>query len=400
MVTFNELLKTPELDSSEIIAGADGLDHKIKTISVMDAPDSHKWLRGGELILTSGFLYSNDNDLLLYIVEKLIAANCAGLGIKKDRYLKEIPDEVIQTANENAFPIIHIPYALSFPDITEPFNRLYYSMPVNQAENKPSIIKTDNSQIYTDLLDCLSKGEPINNTCEAISELQKPSQIFSCIIIISSPDTKKVYRTIQEILTSCPLEEMGKIKIYAVFGQPQNAIVLLNFTPKDQIEPHRCQYWLSKELYNFKFDGHISAGRFYSDINDIGNSYIEATEAMVIGGNIVNYSQCYLYYSMSYLCVLYRDKTSRIDLSLIDGFMLNQDKICPDALKTLEACIECRTIEDIAKKLYRSESAAKARIRKLEDYFCFNLLLPTNKLTLSVLLTFWRLKNQTSASAS
>ena len=56
METVKTLLNMKKLKELKIVAGCDGVNNEIRTITILDAPDSYKWLKGREFILTSGFM--------------------------------------------------------------------------------------------------------------------------------------------------------------------------------------------------------------------------------------------------------------------------------------------------------------------------------------------------------
>ena len=145
MVTFEMLFKMPTLRVLNAVAGQGGLTREIRAVSVMDAPDSYKWLKGGELILTSAYLYGGDTKFLELALMNLIEAGSSGLGIKKDRFLNKIPENIIFIADEHQFPIIEIPYYFGWSDIIAVFYELLH----NTAENTHFTIDPNHiEQIY------------------------------------------------------------------------------------------------------------------------------------------------------------------------------------------------------------------------------------------------------------
>ena len=83
MITVEKLLEMPVLSGLKVVAGRQGLDREVKVVSVMDAPGSYKWLKGGELLLTTGYLYGADSGILHYQLNNLIEAGASGLGKKR-----------------------------------------------------------------------------------------------------------------------------------------------------------------------------------------------------------------------------------------------------------------------------------------------------------------------------
>jgi purine catabolism regulator len=104
MVTFEMLLKMSALRELHVVAGHGGFDRAIKAVSVMDAPDSYKWLKGGEFILTTAYLSGGDARFLELNLMNLIESGSSGLGVKRGRHLSEIPENVIEIADEHRVP--------------------------------------------------------------------------------------------------------------------------------------------------------------------------------------------------------------------------------------------------------------------------------------------------------
>jgi purine catabolism regulator len=145
MISVDALLKAPELKELKVIAGHRGLGKKIRAVTVIDAPDSYKWLRGYELILTSGYLVGGDPGLLEHFIVNLAEAGASGLGIKKDRFVKTIPEHVVNTADKMDFPLIELPYHFVWSDMFS----VYYELLHLEPEKQPAAIEPECiEQIY------------------------------------------------------------------------------------------------------------------------------------------------------------------------------------------------------------------------------------------------------------
>ncbi|WZL72550.1 PucR family transcriptional regulator ligand-binding domain-containing protein [Clostridiaceae bacterium 35-E11] len=106
--------------SLKLLAGQGGLDKEIKDIEIVEIPDGVYWVNKGDLVITTGyFLHKERNDLMTWI-DILNEKGAVGLGIKIDRYLKKIPVEAIEKANELNFSLFEIPIHLGYSDMTWP----------------------------------------------------------------------------------------------------------------------------------------------------------------------------------------------------------------------------------------------------------------------------------------
>lgn len=120
-LTIRQMLKIPELEGFQVLAGWRGLDQGgVRTVTVMDAPDVYRWLHGGEFFLSSGYIFRDNPTLLVQIIEDLHKGGAAGFGLKLNRFLGQLPAEVLVKAEELGFPLIDVPIHFSFSDIINP----------------------------------------------------------------------------------------------------------------------------------------------------------------------------------------------------------------------------------------------------------------------------------------
>ena len=113
-----ELLHLPFLSGMHVIAGESGMECEVHTVNMMDAPDIITFLKPNEFLVTTAYHLKDQPLLLKNLVEGMAKQGCAALGIKTQRYLKVVPDEILQLANELSLPIIDLPEELSLGEIT------------------------------------------------------------------------------------------------------------------------------------------------------------------------------------------------------------------------------------------------------------------------------------------
>lgn len=104
----------------KLIAGKGGLNNQIKNVDIVEVPDGVHWVTPGDFIITTGYSLKKNDTTFENIIQMLIAKEAAGLGIKVGSYIEEIPDKIIQYAEDNNFPIIYVPLALSYKNIMSP----------------------------------------------------------------------------------------------------------------------------------------------------------------------------------------------------------------------------------------------------------------------------------------
>lgn len=115
-----EFLNNPAFSCLTLLAGASGIKNKISTVTVVDTPDGAKWLKGGEFVITTGFMLGSNGISLTDFLQNLYEKKAACLGIKRNRHLSSIPDDALSLADRIGLPIISIPESYAFADIITP----------------------------------------------------------------------------------------------------------------------------------------------------------------------------------------------------------------------------------------------------------------------------------------
>ncbi len=115
-----EIMELNVLKNARLVSGGQGMDKLVSKVNVMEVPDILNWVKPGELLLTVGFSIKDNVERLNDLIPRLVDIGVTGIGIKVNRYIKAIPESVIDTSNRLSFPIIEIPYDVSFADIITP----------------------------------------------------------------------------------------------------------------------------------------------------------------------------------------------------------------------------------------------------------------------------------------
>ena len=116
-MNVQELMETPMFQSAKIVAGNQGMTNRVLSVNMMDAPDIIDFLKPHELLLTTAYAIRDDIAAMEGLVSKMAKHNCAGLGIKTKRFVIEIPQSVLDIANDLHFPIIELPLEYSLGEL-------------------------------------------------------------------------------------------------------------------------------------------------------------------------------------------------------------------------------------------------------------------------------------------
>ena len=121
-IAVGDLLMTDFFKDFEVIAGKKGLDREIQGFAVFEAPDCYRWAVGKELIFSSGYVLAQEPDSIRKSFEENGWQKTAGFIIKRGRYLKEIPEEMIALFDQNNIPLITMPFAISWMELMNQVN--------------------------------------------------------------------------------------------------------------------------------------------------------------------------------------------------------------------------------------------------------------------------------------
>ena len=96
-------------DHFKLIGGAEGVKHPVQYITVMEVDDFADHALGqGLFVLTTFSNYRNDQTQMIATLEKLAKKNIAALAIKINRFIKVVPQGIIDIANQYTLPVFVI----------------------------------------------------------------------------------------------------------------------------------------------------------------------------------------------------------------------------------------------------------------------------------------------------
>lgn len=122
-VTCKDLLNLKHFQQSKLVAGEEGLDRVITYPYIGQTASVSNWVHGGELLFITG-LYHNVA-LLPEVLQECITKKLAGMVVLiGNKYIHELPQELLDTANEANFPIFTMPWDFKLVDVTKEITRI------------------------------------------------------------------------------------------------------------------------------------------------------------------------------------------------------------------------------------------------------------------------------------
>ncbi len=123
-LVVSDILAVPGL-ALRLVAGKQGIDRRVRWVHASELEDPTPWLKGGELLLTTGVAVGPTPARQRAYVRRLADAGLAGLGFGLGFSHDRVPKAVITAAEQLGFPVFEVPYPVPFIAITEAvFTRL------------------------------------------------------------------------------------------------------------------------------------------------------------------------------------------------------------------------------------------------------------------------------------
>ena len=117
-------------DGVKLIAGENGLNRMVNSISVTEVDDPYRWLIGGEMILTTLFMFKKREEKI-YFINKLNDSGCACVAIHPGNQLKFLVENyILEIGDKLQFPIFILPREMPYVRI---FNKVYEAI-LNKKE--------------------------------------------------------------------------------------------------------------------------------------------------------------------------------------------------------------------------------------------------------------------------
>ena len=118
MITVQDILEIPELDL-KLLAGGKATSNPVRWVHITEVPDPTRWLKGGELLLTTGYGFVGSEEQQVAQIKRLIDHNISGLGFGTGFSFDKVPPAIVKVAQEYDFPLFEVPYHVPFIAITE-----------------------------------------------------------------------------------------------------------------------------------------------------------------------------------------------------------------------------------------------------------------------------------------
>lgn len=139
----------------KLVAGREGLSNLVDWVHVVEEVEYVHFLKGRELIVTTGIKEPDDAGLLEF-TRRVHATGASGLVFNVGRYIKHVPKEVLEFGEIHDFPVFVLPWEVHLVDFNRELCNLIYRSEQEQDNLESAIRKavfsSEKKEVYQPVL--------------------------------------------------------------------------------------------------------------------------------------------------------------------------------------------------------------------------------------------------------
>lgn len=166
-LTVREAMAISPLKKATVLAGERGLDREILNVNIVEVPDTVRWMRGGEIMFSSGFAFGGDQDRGCALIASLWEHKITALVLKPGIYMAAVPAAMIEYAEYLGFPLLELPRDM-------PFNTCIEAIYALLLDKKVYLFNSGDSSGHFGSAESIV-SDAISNICEILADrIRKP----------------------------------------------------------------------------------------------------------------------------------------------------------------------------------------------------------------------------------
>lgn len=147
---------------ARVLAGSQGLHRLVHSVGVLEGPDTLELLKPSDLVLTALWAIRDDRAAQLRLVPELIRRGVAALAIKL-RYVNELPAEVLEQADQNAFPLLQLTSDMPYSEVMLPI--------IGQIVNRQALVLARQQTAHKAVMQAVLEAKGLHRLAETLAEL-------------------------------------------------------------------------------------------------------------------------------------------------------------------------------------------------------------------------------------
>ncbi|MBW8092067.1 MULTISPECIES: PucR family transcriptional regulator [Streptomyces] len=143
-LSLGEVLRLPVLAAGapEVVSGHGQLSRPVRWVHITELLDPASFLKGGELVLTTGMPLPEEPALVRRYVDELADVGAAGLVIELVRRYHRPPSELVRACLDRDFPLVLLSRTVNFVEVTQVLHSLIVGSQVESLRRAQDVHDT------------------------------------------------------------------------------------------------------------------------------------------------------------------------------------------------------------------------------------------------------------------
>lgn len=365
-VTCRSILSLPYANQLKPLAGKDGMDNVISWVYCMEDPHYVDWLKGGELVLITGLVTKERDNMLLDMINALYEKNVAGVIINLSFYIKEIPRSVIERGDFLGLPIFEMPEMMRIVDISQSICFAIFKEETAQYDVNITLFGLLSGSRLTakrlSRLEAAGYQQKGKYRAVVLKILEIQNSGVSREKLYDEETWDREFHRLDQIINGYTKGE-GRLTT----SDEDSYIWMAPVDECTDIQEFADQFaaYLSEKCPRTRYQ--IGIGSVFSDLRQLKNSVESAQEAIRIGSADSERKDVYIYDDMILLRLFEKfedkDELMQIAAQILKELLLPENE---ELLQTLLAYIKCGFLaKQAAKELFIHENTMHYRLKKI-----------------------------------
>jgi hypothetical protein len=353
--------KTKEKYKLNLIAGAAGVNSVINWTYIMEDVTTADFIRGGELIITTGLGIKSEEDFL-HMIQVLIEQRAAGLIVNTGNYVTSIPRNVIDLGNKAGFSIFVMPWEIHLVDVTQE----YCNWIIRDRQKQQNIAECFYNILYSEDKTEVSQVERFEFDIEGLYStmlLRIPKELMGM-------EEDEIYKYFE-------MELFSKIKTVVKYGSvihENQFIVIMQYGEDNELIERIEQVYRNNEVLQ---KGSIGIGSVQKGIHHLKKAYKHALSAYKIASFGSESTIFYENLGVSKILMEIEDKEvlENIFCEYL-GKIEEQDRVhsSKNYMDTLQLYLKYNgSIQLVAKESFTHRNTINYRMKKIKEILGYDL---------------------------
>ncbi|MCI1931003.1 MAG: helix-turn-helix domain-containing protein [Clostridia bacterium] len=382
-ITYKQLLSMKELNRAEIAGGKAGLYRIICWYSIAEIVSYKEESYEDKLVFVSGIGLTNYKQELLNIIRYVIKKGAAGIVLEIGPFIHDVPDEIQKFADENAFPVLALPYDIKVSNVTYAMAKIL-SMQTNYYQGMRKVMDELRTQTVTNEL--MEK---------AFYYGYKSREAYYGIIVEEDDHLLATQDGVKDKLLLSFFAVFGRLDYKDIFWSEENGCLMfiVAWRNSGNLKQEISKYMtlLEKDWHSkyYKWSLSIGVGSVFHDIKDAALSLEQAKKALYM------IRQCHKRHEIRIfedtgiyrLFFEYNDSSELENIyhSVLGDLLEYDKKNDAELTKTLEVFLNCNcNISLTSETMNVHRNTIKYRVKRIQEILnldiasnnqCFNLRL-------------------------